>query len=555
MLLLVLLPQFAFTSKKSVHETISERTGELIERMAGEIPSVKHSMGGEPLYVTQMLVRFYRNRNYLPAWAGDDNSFPHVADFIDAIYDVVYEGLVAEYYHIKPILSLYGQVQSLRILNPEVMAELDILLTDAFLMLGCHFSAGCVDPVTLEAEWFTDRSDLNIDALLDDALRENRIRETLDELLPVQTGYSHLRRNLIKYKGMVHGEQWPVVRTHSLLKRGDRNHLVGILRKRLILSGDMNSDMTEKVNYFDKELEEAVIYFQHRHGIKADGIVGDHTLEALNVSPEKRLRQIEINLERMRWISRNLGHRYIVVNIADYRLDVFEYGEKIMSKEVVVGKPFWDTPIFSDEIKYIILNPSWKIPDSIGQKEIVPAIKNNPDYLTERRTKIYSSWASDAREIDPREINWSDVIADKFKYKFIQSPGPLNPLGRIKFMFPNKFHIYLHDTPAKGLFSETARAFSHGCIRVSDPVDLAEYLLLDDPKWGRDKILSAIEKGQEERIDLIYPVNIHILYLTAWVDGEGILNFRNDIYSRDKKLDRALKKKPEINMMFLRDAH
>ncbi len=547
-LLLFVSPGSLSAAQKSLHQVIGEQAGVLIQKLLEEsVSSEHHSVGGEPIYVAQMLSRFYQKREYMPAWSGDDHSFPHLTDIIDAIHEVVYEGLVPEYYHLEPLFSLHEQLQSQTVVNPETVAELDILLTDSFLMLGCHFSAGCVDPVTREAEWFTDRRDLNIDALLDEALRDNRVRETLDELLPVQTKYSQLRRKLIQYKGMVQGEKWPVVRTNSLLKKGDRNHLVVILRKRLIMSGEMNSNMTGKVNYFDKELKQAVMHFQRRHGIKEDGMIGDQTVEALNVTAEKRIRQIEINLERMRWIARNLGHRYILVNIADYRLDTFDYGEMIMSKEVVVGKPFWDTPIFSDKIRYIVLNPSWKIPDSIGQEEIVPAIKNNRDYLTEQGIKIYSSWASYAREIDPQDISWSDVIDENFKYKFIQSPGPRNPLGRIKFMLPNKYHVYLHDTPSKGLFSRTFRAFSHGCIRVRDPVDLAEYLLGHQPEWDREKILKIIEKGRELKVELLNPITIHILYLTAWVDDREILHFRQDIYGRDERLDQALTKKPEIS--------
>jgi len=207
---------------------------------------------------------------------------------------------------------------------------------------------------------------------------------------------------------------------------------------------------------------------------------------------------------------------------------------------VVVGKPFWDTPVFSARITHLVLNPSWNVPDSIAKKELLKKIKKDPDYLSEQNITVLRGWGNNEEEIDPETVDWSRITPENLIYRFRQEPGVLNPLGRIKFMLPNRFDVYLHDTPSKRLFSEHVRIFSHGCIRIEKPVELADFVLRDDPKWTREKILTALEKGNEQIVRTSHPVNVHFLYLTAWVDERGILQFRNDIYERDKRLDEAL---------------
>jgi murein L,D-transpeptidase YcbB/YkuD len=319
-----------------------------------------------------------------------------------------------------------------------------------------------------------------------------------------------------------------------------------VLRRRLVASGDLEADAAEGGDYFDEKLEQAVIVFQKRHGIKADGIVGPATFDALNVPLEQRIRQIELNMERMRWIPDTVEQSSIVVNIANFQLDVIEKGKSVLSMKVVVGKPFQRTPVFTAKLTSLVINPSWNVPVSIAQKEILKKIKNNPQYITEQNIKVLRGWGSQKNEIDPETIDWSGINADKLAYRFRQEPGPLNALGHIKFMLPNKFDVYLHDTPAKRLFSESVRTFSHGCIRIEKPLELAEYVMKDAPGWTQEKLLAAIKKGAEQAILTPHPLDVHFLYLTAWVDEEGVLQFRNDVYKRDKQLDEALRKKPSL---------
>jgi murein L,D-transpeptidase YcbB/YkuD len=251
-------------------------------------------------------------------------------------------------------------------------------------------------------------------------------------------------------------------------------------------------------------------------------------------------------MERMRWIPDNVDQRSIVVNIANFELNVLNNEKTVLSMRVVVGKPFQRTPVFTAKMTYLVINPTWNVPDSIARKEILKKIMNDPQYLVKQNIKVLRGWGPLKKERDPETIDWSRVTANTLAYRFRQEPGSLNPLGRIKFIFPNKFDVYLHDTPSKRLFSESVRTFSHGCIRVEKPIELGEYVLRDAPGWTREKLSAAIQKGTEQTILLPHPLNVHFVYLTAWVDEEGVLQFRNDIYSRDKQLDEALRKKPSF---------
>jgi murein L,D-transpeptidase YcbB/YkuD len=232
------------------------------------------------------------------------------------------------------------------------------------------------------------------------------------------------------------------------------------------------------------------------------------------------------------------------VNIADFKLDVVENGHTLFNMKVIVGKPFWHTPVFSNKMTYIVINPSWNVPDSIAIEDVLPKVKKNADYLIKQKIKIIKGWGENSEEIDPKTIDWSKVTGSNFNYRLRQEPGIQNPLGRIKFMFPNRFGVYLHDSPSRRLFAKSRRIFSHGCIRIERPVDLAEYLLKGDPNWTRNKIIEAIKGSKEQDVPLPEPINVHILYLTAWVDNEGSLQFREDIYGRDERLDKSLRKEP-----------
>ncbi len=506
-------------------------------------PSVKTPNGEELIYTSAMLTRFYEKRDYYPAWSDNNGLLDRAETLVKAIENTGSHGLVPEFYHLESINSL---IRKNRIHktgmspNPEILAGLDILLTDAFLILGCHLSAGCVDPVTIEAEWFTSREDLYVDLALEKALEKNSIEDALSELLPRQEVYSKLRLALTHYRAIADNGGWPQVPDGPLLEKGNQDKRVINLIERLSVTDKVKYAKKKNRELFDEKLEQTLIMFQKRHGLETDGVVGPDTISAMNIPVEKRIRQIELNLERLRWISRISDQRYITVNIADFKLDLIENSRSVLSMKVIVGKPYWHTPVFSKKMDYLVLNPSWNIPYNIARKEILPKVKKDTNYLPDNNITVLTGWGDTEEIIDPYSIDWSEISVGTFRYRFRQEPGPDNPLGRIKFMFPNKFDIYLHDSPHKQLFTETMRTFSHGCIRIEKPVELAKHLLHNDPQWTGESILNAINKGTQRTVTLPEPINVHILYLTSWVDEDGIINFRKDIYGRDKRLDKTL---------------
>jgi len=538
-----------FSLQKTIDHTVLSHVRSLIKKHiieAGSPPQI--TINGEPIYATFMLEIFYKRKDFQPAWVINEIKLGQAHHLVEMIETSYLEGLTPDHYHLRTIKALLSEVHENRNKkapqDPEKLFDLDLLLTDAFLLLGCHFSAGCVNPVTVEAEWFTKQGKLDAAAVLEIALRENRIKDTLQGLLPPQDSYAKLKQALSAYRKIAIKGGWPSIPQGPSLKIGFRDERIIPLRQRLILSGHLDLDDNVPTVTFDSALENAVKKFQKLHGLDTDGVVGPSTLKALNASAEARARQIELNLERMRWIYRDLGQRYITVNIADFTLDLVENNKKKLSMKVVVGKPFWHTPVFSDKMTYIVLNPSWNVPHSIAVEETIPKIKKDPDYLVKQNMKILKDWSEDEEEIDPNSIDWQSLDVRNFQYRFRQEPGPLNPLGSIKFVFPNEFGVYLHDTPSKKLFAKSVRSFSHGCIRLEKPIDLAEYLLNDSPDWTREKLLTEIGTGKEQKIRLPKPVDIHILYLTAWVDDNGLLHFRDDIYGRDERLDKSLRKNP-----------
>lgn len=532
-------------SEKKAYVPITDSgLGQIIEKKTNQwSASSKEVIGGEQIYSSGLVERFYKGRNYQPAWS-HNGRLVETETLIRALEEAYGDGLIPDYYHLSFIKSLAGKAE--KEFDQAALADLDILFTDAFLTLSCHLSGGCVNPVTIEAEWFVKQRTVDVSSVLEQALREKQIRESLMKLLPGQGIYIRLKQALGRYRDLLLKGEWPLVSDGPVLKKGFVSERVVDLRKRLAASGDLEAEETMEGDLFDEKLEQSVIAFQKRHGLKADGSVGPATLTALNVPLKQRIRQMELNMERMRWLPDNVQQRSIVVNIANFELNVLENEKTVLSMCVVVGKPFQRTPVFTARMTHLVINPSWNVPESIARKEILKKIQSDPQYLAKQKIKVLRGWGPKEKEVDPETIDWSRTNANTLAYRFRQEPGPLNPLGSIKFMFPNKFDVYLHDTPSKRLFSKSVRTFSHGCTRIEKPFELGEYVLRDDPGWDREKLLAEIEKGTEQTILLPHPLDVHFLYLTAWVDEDGILQFRNDVYKRDKQLDEALRKNPSF---------
>jgi murein L,D-transpeptidase YcbB/YkuD len=491
---------------------------------------------------------FYGKREFKPAWCGKDGVSSQADALLAVIGESDREGLRPSDYHLMRLKALIKEARQKQSngqpLDMELLVDLDLLLTDAFLLLASHLLAGRVNPETIHTEWMVVNPKIDLAAALESALNTNNVSTVLEVLRPPQTEYQALRDKLRHYRNIAKQGGWPVLPTNKSWRKDDHGAYFYLLRKRLELSGDLDPTKPGYVYMFDDVLEKAIRKFKKRHGLKPDGIIDAKTLAALNIPVKERVRQIELNLERWRWIPHELGQLYIMVNIADFKLNVVEDRQTVMASRVVVGKDYRKTPVFSKNMTHLVLNPYWNIPTKIAVEDILPKVKRNPRYLIRKKIKVFESWTKSAPELDPLSIDWSKVDENNFSFKFRKEPGPRNDLGRIKFMLPNKFAVYLHDTPYRGLFSKPSRVFSSGCIRVEKSINLAAYLLREDPNWSRQDILQTLKTSERQVIRLQNPIPVHLLYWTAWVGQDGLLYFRDDVYERDKPLDVALRERP-----------
>jgi murein L,D-transpeptidase YcbB/YkuD len=296
---------------------------------------------------------------------------------------------------------------------------------------------------------------------------------------------------------------------------------------------------------FDEALRDGVVRFQTRHGLTVDGRVGPLTLRALNVSAAERARLIELNLERWRWLPVDLGERYVLVNLPAFSLELVDREVPLLTMRVIVGKPYRRTPVFSDLMRYLVLNPYWEVPPSIAVQDKLPLVQKDPLYLAANGFEVLTGWGADERVVAPATVDWTALGRSSFPYRLRQAPGPVNALGRIKFMFPNPFNVYLHDTPSRELFTVDDRSLSSGCIRLERPVDLAEVVLEGTPGWDRQALETSLASPRTVTVSLARPIPVHLQHWTAWVEPDGTVAFRDDLYGRDERLDLALRERVE----------
>ncbi len=476
------------------------------------------------------LERFYAARGFQPVWT----TRPMIAELMSAVEGAADDGLDPADYHLAEIRSFYSKPP----VTQQQMACYDLLLTESFFTLATHLRYGKVDPATLDTHWDlhheTSRSAL--DSRLPGALASGQIVAALKELRLQLPAYNQLKKGLARYRTIAREGGWPILAEGPKLQEGTRQSRVTVLRQRLKVSGDLPLLTVDTSTVYSGEVVDAVKRFQKRNGMKADGVVGSATLRLMNIPVDRRIDDIRLNLERYRWFFSDLEPTCILVNVADFTLRYLENGRFRWSTRVIVGKPGRETPLFKADMQYVILNPQWVIPPTILAKDALPALRKSSSYLSHKNLRII---ASNGTVVDPESVNWSEYSAGNFPYRLQQSAGDHGSLGRVKFMLPNPYIVYLHDTPNKELFAESIRNFSSGCVRVQNPVDLAVLVLQDSVSWSKEQILAAIKRGKTKTVFLPKRIPVYILYLTVTDEGDE-LHFRDDVYHRNDRLLKAL---------------
>ncbi len=521
----------------------------LRERLETDYPRDELVIAGQPLQSPELLRALYAPRGWRPIWF-DARGRPSAlqGQLLAAIDRARDHGLKPEHYHRDPLGRWLAEVDATGELGDPL--ELELLASDGLLSLGQHLLHGRLDPELIDSGWLLQRDVPDLLEVLSDPPGDQPVDlpAVLDRLAPRYPGYWRLLERLALQRELAHDGDWPAIEGGPLLRPGERDGRVPAIARRLLKLGDLAPDEAgaeDDRTLYSERLVESVRAFQRRHGLVVDGIVGPRTLAELNVTPARREAQLRANLERWRWLPRDLGDEYLLVNIAGYTLYLRAEDEIVMTQRVVVGTPARRTPVFSGRMSYLVLNPSWEVPPRLAVRDILPRIRADESYLENMGFSVYQGWGDDARRVDPDSVDWTRLSARHFPYRLRQAPGPENALGRVKFMFPNRHHVYLHDTPARELFEREERAFSSGCIRVEDAGKLTQWLLNERSSiMAPERIGAVLDSGVETTVRLDRPLPVHLLYWTAWVDERGRIQYRSDIYRRDPPLIEALDAAP-----------
>lgn len=520
--------------------------------------------------VREALPRFYSARGCQPAWFLQGVALAQSHAYVDALGEAEREGLRPERYHRTALAEDLREVSEPGAPG-DAWVGVELRLTESFLTYASHLHHGQVPPERFR--WRTEKPDVDVAVALEEGLATGDVGGALRELAPQHEGYLLLKDELARHRAIAAEGGWPLLPKGALLKRGDRDPRVAVLRERLRITGELKEEAPTVVEQlvasvlskdeeplveegepvraalepseplrvvndeqlFDEGLEESLKAFQRTHGLEPDGMVGARTLAALRVPVEARIQQLLVNLERWRWLPAELGERHVLVNLPAYELVAVEREEPKLRMRVIIGLEDWRTPVFSEQMEYLVLNPAWYVPRRIANEEVLPLLQRNPRGAS--RLGIQVTRRDTGQWVDPASVDWSGGAEG---YRFHQEPGPANPLGAVKFMFPNRFAVYLHGTPNPKLFELARRSLSHGCVRVEQPLALAAFLLAGHEGWDEAKLTEAVASGSTQQVTLPEPVPVHLMYWTSFVDAQGQVHFRPDLYRRDAPLRSAL---------------
>ncbi|MDH3810381.1 MAG: L,D-transpeptidase family protein [Gammaproteobacteria bacterium] len=483
------------------------------------------------LAASNIIPEFYSRREFTPAWADADQ----IDEFVGLIGRAYEEGLNPnDYLHVE-LSSLVHDYRQ----NPDdadLKGKLDVLLTESLSRYGNHLIYGKVDPAQLDENWNWLRSSDGQDpvALVQQAIDSDSITAFINNFLDRGSLYQRMKAMLAEYRSLKDTGGWPLIDTGPTLKLGMEDDRIMVIRKRLAVTGDLPGSEDNQSRMFDKALEQGVTAFQDRHNLDADGAIGARTLAAMNVTVDERIDQIRVNLERLRWVVRDIEDEFVVTNIASFQTFLVRNREVIWTGRSQVGRFYRQTPVFKAKIKYLQFNPTWTVPPGILRNDILPAVQKDVGYLAAKEMDLIDR---DGKIVDPATVDWSRYGAGRLPpYQFVQRPGPANALGRVKFIFPNSHFVFLHDTPSKALFDRTERTFSSGCIRVENPFVFAELLLNNPGKWNSDSIQKLLDNEKPQNVFLDEPLTVMLLYGTVGLSDMRLVRFYGDIYQRDARV-------------------
>lgn len=504
-------------------------------------------------FLKKQLYLFYQKNNFQPAWYSATTVLPHTQSLMGYLKNSGSEGLNEDAYSLNDIdkiqnalLGYDGEYDL-----PKLM-KLDVFTTAMALTYLNHTHAGRVKSNEVDNEnntWVEKYEPADLVDELYSAVQNNTIDDIIKKAEPQYELYEKLKRAREEYKKLVKEGGWEKINLENYTKlkidtTKEFNHhvLVPTIRNILSKTGDLQlpeNEVADTSQIYDEKLRQAVMNFQERHTLERDGVVGLNLLKELATSAEERLTQIELNMERLRWLSDSLGDSYIIVNVPSYWMRLYDSGKRNFETKVMVGQSFHETPLFMDTMQYIVLSPKWNVPLSIAKNEMLPKLRRGGNYFARNNFSIYQRTSEGLKEINPNSVNWSSV-KNMGNYSIVQNSGAGNALGRVKFIFPNSNNVYMHDTPSTQ-FDKANRALSHGCIRLFEPEKLANYLLKEKAEtWTEEKIHAAMYSGNTQQVNLKRKWVVHIVYWTTWVDDNGKVHFSKDVYGYDKAQEEIL---------------
>jgi murein L,D-transpeptidase YcbB/YkuD len=492
---------------------VESRSLDAATALAKTTPAEQRQLGDQ-------VQRFYKDHGYRLIWFDGDSPSRRYRQLQQAVHAAEHHGLPAHLY------KLPLDTPSRDRITAEEAPALDVRATAAFFRYFQHLTSGRLDPRAIQSLWTLRPEKPDLVAALGEAIAHDNLPEAMARLQPPQAEYQELQKALVRYRAIAEKGGWPALPATLRLKPGGHSDALPLVRKRLALEGDLDAQHENSAGTsYDDITVAAVRRFEERHRLKPDGIIDVETLAAMNTPVEQRIRAIELNMERWRWLPDRLPSRSLVVNVPDFRLEVIENQRPVLDMRVVVGAPDNKTPIFADEMTHVVFSPYWNVPPNIAREETIPRALRDPGFIMRNNMEVV---APTGQVVDPDSVDWSNAAGLRIR----QRPGSGNALGGVKFMFPNNFDVYLHDTNASALFDRLERGLSHGCVRVEEPERLAQYVLRDQPEWTPEAVRAAMTSGREQHVKLKSPIPVYILYKTAWVHDGGV-RFLKDIYGHD----------------------